>query len=454
MAAVFHAFTFKRGLQLLTTLGLILWVALAHATPVLDLWGSWQLAQQRDPIYAAQQAKTQANQEQINQAKAALLPRVDAVSALRHNEVRRASNLQQSQHQTPSEWQLRFSQPLLDLSALAQFERSRYVAGMAVLDVELARNELFLRLSQAYFDVLTAQDSLQSLAAEKTAIEQQLRLAEYEFELGGATITDTYEAQSRLDLVINQRISTENSLQAAKNQLSRIVGQPIYALAPLNPNAALPAPEPLQLDAWLSQAATNSLVIAKAGLAVQAQQQQLKANQREHAPTLALQAQSGSQSNQGIYGANNGPRALNSSVGIELSIPLYQGGAISSKVRENASLLQQANYEHENSRRATAEDTSTYFVSVNNSLRQVQALQAAEQTSQNAVAANELAHEVGVRTTIDVLNAQKQLYETQRALAKARYDTLLYSIKLKSTVGQLPDEEILALNRLLAVTPY
>lgn len=440
-------------LQLLATISLSLWVAISYATPAIDLWDIWQLAQQRDPIYAAQQANTQANQEKINQAKADLLPHIDAVSAVRHNDVRRASNLNKSQHHNPNEWQLRLSQPLVNLSAIAQFERSRYLAGIAVLELEHARNDLFLRLSQAYFDVLTAQDSLKSLAAEQHAIEQQLRLAEYEFELGGATITDSYEAQSRLDLVINQRITTENNLQAAKNQLSRIVGQPIYVLAPLNPNAELPIPEPANVDAWLHQAEVGSIAIAKANLAVQAQQQQLQANKREHAPTLSLQARSGSQSDQGIYGVNNGPRALNSSIGIELSIPLYQGGAISSKVRENASLLQQANYEHENSRRAVAEDISTYFHSVNNTIRQVNALESAEKTSQDAVDANQLAYEIGVRSNIDVLNAQKQLYETQRALAKARYDALLYSIKLKSTVGQLQDEDIAAISRMLIPPP-
>lgn len=439
--------------QLLATISLSLWVAISYAASALDLWDVWQLAQQRDPIYAAQRANTQANQEKINQARAELLPHIDAVSAIRHNDVRRVSGLDKSQSHNPNEWQLRLTQPLLDLAAIAQFERSRYLAGMAVLDLEQARNDLSLRVSQAYFDVLTAQDSLKSLAAEKEAIEQQLRLAEYEFELGGATITDTYEAQSRLDLVINQRIITENQLQAAKNQLSRIVGQPIYVLAPLNPNAELPAPEPTRVEAWLDQAELGSITIAKTSLAVQAQQQQLQANKREHAPTISLQAQSGSQSHQGIYGPNNGPRALNSSIGVELAIPLYQGGAISSKVRENTSLLQQANYEHENSRRAAMEDTSTYFVSVNNSIRQVSALQAAEQTSLKAVEANQLAYEIGVRSNIDVLNAQNQLYETQRALAKARYDTLLYSIKLKSTVGQLLDKDIAAISRMLIPPP-
>lgn len=440
-------------LQLLFALFMSLGAVLSYASPALDLWDVWQLALQNDPIYAAQKANTQANQEQINQARADLLPSIDAVTSIQHQDVRRVNGLNQSANSNPNQWQLRLRQPLLDLVAIAQFERSRYLAAIAVFDLENAKNDLFLRVSQVYFDVLATQDSLTSLAAQHRATEQQLLLAQYEFELGGATITDSYEAQARLDLLNAQLITTENDLQAYKNSLSRIVGTPIRVLAPLNPNAELPEPIPLNLDAWVTQANLSNLLVAKASIAVQAQQEQLKANQRQHAPIVSLQAVSGSQSNQGIYGPNTSPRALNSSVGIELSIPLYKGGGISSKVRENASILQQKHFEHENARRAATEQTQQYFNSVNAGIRQVKALKAAEQSSESSVQANQTAYEVGVRNNIDVLDAQQQLYETQRALARARYNTLLNSLRLKNAAGQLQDDDIAAISRLLIPAP-
>lgn len=442
-----------RSQQLFFALLMSLGSVVAYAFPAFDLWDVWQLALQHDPIYAAQKANTQASQEQIIQARAELLPSIDAVTSIQHNDLRRVSGLNQSSNTNPNQWQLRLSQPLLDLAAIAQFERSKYLAAIAVLDLENARNALFLRVSQAYFDVLAAQDSLISLSAQHRAIEQQLLLAQFEFELGGTTITDSYEAQSRLDLLKAQIISTENDLQTYKNSLSRIIGTPVQVLAPLNPNAQLPEPSPLDLDAWVTQSSLSNLSVAIASIAVSAQQQQLKANQQEHAPTISLQANSGSQSNYGIYGPNTSPRALNSSVGIELSIPLYQGGAISSKVRENTSLLQQKYFEQENARRAAKEQTQQYFNSVNAGIRQVQVLEAAEQSSQSSVQANQTAYEIGVRTNIDVLNAQQQLYETQRALARARYDTLLYSLRLKNAAGQLQDSDISAVSRLLIPAP-
>ena len=421
----------------------------AVATP-LDLWQAWQLAQQHDPIYAAQRAQTQASQEQIAQARARLFPAVDAVAGITHNDTRRASRLNQSSDTRVNQWQLRLSQPLFDLSAIAQFERSRYLASIAVFDLENAKHELMLRVAQTYFAILSAQDNLRSLQSQKQAIEQQLAAAQQNFALGGATITDTYEAQSRLDLLNAQLVIAENTLTTEKNQLSRILGRPVQHIAPLHHQATLPTPEPLDPHAWVQQASLGNLSLMRASLAMQAQQYQLKADQHEHAPTVTLQARSGSQSNMGVSGPNTSPRSLDSSIGVELSIPLYQGGAIASRVRENASLLQQKHYEQENARRQAEEQVRSYFSGVLAGLHEVKALEAAEKSSRAAWEANQTAYEIGVRINIDVLNAQQQLYETQRALAQARYNTLLQGLRLKQAAGLLRAEDIAALNTLLA----
>ncbi len=427
------------------------WTPFVCAAPI-DLWQAWEFAQNSDPQYAAQQAQTQASQEQIIQARAQLLPSFDAVASLQRSDTRRASQLDQSHSSHYNQWQLRLSQPLLNLAALAQFERSKYLAASSVLEQENAKNDLVLRLSRAYFDVLAAEDTLSSLHAQHKAVEHQLQAAQYAFELGGATITDTYEAQSRLDLVNAQLIQAQQDLAAKHQSLSRITGQPISQLSPLHPEAQLPAPDPLHSDAWVTQASLNNLDVAKQNLAVQAQQYQLKASEREHSPTISLQARSGSQSNMGIHGMNQGPRALDSSIGIELEIPLYQGGAISSRVRENASVLQQQMYEQENARRAATEAAQLHFNGVVAGIRQVQALAAAERSSRQSVAANETAYEIGVRVNMDVLDAQQQLYETQRALAHARYNTLLHGLSLKNAAGQLQEIDLIQLNQLLENT--
>ncbi|MEZ2720231.1 TolC family outer membrane protein [Paenalcaligenes hominis] len=436
-------------MRLLSSVVLCFATAATAAASSLDLWQAWQSAQHSDPLYAAQQAQTLASQEQIAQARAQLLPEIDAVTSLQRNDTRRASRLNQAQQSNANQWQLRLTQPLLDLSAIAHFERSKFLAASALFALDNAKNDLLLRLSTAYFDVLAAQDSLHSLQAEHDAITQQMQSAKLAFELGGATITDTYEAQSRLDLINAQLIQTRQQLESRRQHLARITGLPIYELAPLRNPITLPQPEPRQADAWVYQAQNHNLELAQRRLAVQAQQYQLKASQREHAPTLSLQARSGSQNTMGIYGPNTSPRALDSSIGIELSIPLYKGGAINSKVRENASVLQQRLSEQENARRAATEAAQVHFVGVESGLLQVQTLEAAERSSLQSVQANQTAYEIGVRTTIDVLNAQQQLYETQRALAQARYNTLLHGLNLKNAAGLLQENDLLQLNQLL-----
>lgn len=162
-----------------------------------------------------------------------------------------------------------------------------------------------------------------------------------------------------------------------------------------------------------------------------------------------MQAQTGSASDRGIYYPNGGPRSLDSTVGLRLSIPIFTGGEISSVAREQTSRLQQARYELEQAKRQAVQSTQQYFSGVTSGLSQVKALKAAEQSSQASLDANQTGYKLGVRINIDVLNAQQQLYETQRSLARARYDTLMNSLKLKASSGILNDQDIVAINQLL-----
>ena len=430
-------------------ISLWLTVKLAYAAPGLSLWQAWELALANDPIYAAQRAQSQADQEPINQARAHLLPTLEASAGLEHTSTRRASTLAHASHQSPNQWQLRLSQPLIDLAALSRLDRSRYLAAAAVLSQENAKNELMLRVAHAYFEVLSTQDTLQALKAQQQSVEHQLQAAQRSFELGGATITDSLESKARLDLIRAQRVQLEKDVLDKQNQLSRIIAQPVFELQTLGPQVQLSAPQPAVLDQWLEQARYNNLTVHQQQLQAQAQQQQLQAQKREHAPTVHLQARSGSQSNTGIYGPNQGPRALDNRIGIELSIPLYKGGEISSKVRESASLLQRSYYEAENARRQAKESVQLHFNGVHSGLLEVHALEAAERSSAESVQANQKAYEIGVRINLDVLDAQQQLYQTQRDLAHARYTTLLHGLQLKQAAGQLQESDLQQLSQLL-----
>ncbi len=429
------------------TLGLV-----SNTASSADLLEIWNLALQNDPVYAAARSATVADSEWVNQARASLLPHISATAGLSNANERQAGNLQHYRSSNINQWAVVLRQPIINLSAYKLYERSQQQAGMAVIAEEQARQDLMLRVSQAYFDVLAEQDSLRSLQAQQRAVSHQLQAAQRSFELGGATITDAHEARARLDLLQANIVVAENALQTQRQRLQAIIAQPAPALNPLQ-STQLPAPVPAQVDVWTAQAASSNLNVLHSDLAVQATQSLLDANKREHSPTLSIQARSGSASNMGIYGPNTSPRLMDNSIGLELEIPLYSGGEISSRVREQSSRLQQYQYERENARRLAIEATQRYFGGVSSGLLQINALAAAEKSSQAALDANELAYEVGVRINIDVLNAQQQLYETQRALSKARYDTLVNSLRLKEAAGSLSVDDLSALNQLLSPTP-
>ncbi|MEB2398049.1 MAG: TolC family outer membrane protein [Alcaligenaceae bacterium] len=414
-----------------------------------DLLQVWQLAQERDPIYAASRAGRNADQEFVNQAKARLLPFVTAGAVAETEDVRRARTLGDRSSSRRAEWALTLTQPLVDIGAWDQLKRSEYIAGAADIAQARAYQDLILRVSQAYFDVLAAQDTLRVLQAQKEAVQTQLDAATRGYELGGTTIADAYEAQSRLDLLKASELQAQNQLQLSQDQLARIIHERPGMLAELANDTPLPAPEPNRLDAWVLQSSASSLAVAQAALQAKIVEKQIDIAKGEHYPRLYLEAQTGTASDRGLAGKDSGPRSLDSSVGLRVTIPIFSGGEISSVVREQTSRLQQARYELENARREAVQSTQRHFSGVTSGLAQVQALRAAEKSSLSSLQANQTGYEVGVRINIDVLNAQQQLYETQRSLARARYDTLMSSLRLKASTGILTENDIMAVNRLL-----
>ncbi|MCC2597596.1 TolC family outer membrane protein [Pusillimonas sp. MFBS29] len=437
------------GLALL----LATWILPGHAqqpAPEQDLLDIWQMALQRDPIYAASRAGREAEQEKIPQARARLLPYISADAVAEQSDRRRISGMNDSRSDGRALWSLTLTQPIIDLRAWGGLEQAEYIAGLADIQQANAYQDLLLRVSQAYFDVLAAQDTLRALRAQKAAIDTQLRAARQGFELGSTTIADTYEAQSRLDLINANELQAENLLQLSRDQLARLINERPGRLATLPSDTALPAPTPNRLTDWMDQSRQSSLEVTYAELTARIAETQIEIAKAERYPRLSLQAQTGSATDRGLYETNNGPRSLNSSVGLQLSIPIFTGGGISSVVREQTSRLQQARYSLENARRQAVEATQRHFSGVTSGLAQISALQAAERSSLASLQANQTGYEVGVRVNIDVLNAQQQLYETQRGLARARYDTLMNGLRLKASSGILTDQDIVAINELLS----
>jgi outer membrane protein len=435
--------------SLVAALGMALSVsAMPSAHAAQDLLQTWQAALANDPVYGAARAQYRASIEQLPQAQANLLPAVHAEIGATHQDTRRLNHLShQVRADTTVPWKLVLTQPLYDWSTWQRFEQAKLGVADAELALQQAYQSLLLRVADTYFNILTAQDTLSATEAEKASLAAQLEAAKRSFELGTATITDTYETQARYDLVMAQELQQQQELLVLRGQLTQIIGEPPGALAELPNTVSLPAPQPARQEDWTVQAEAASLEVARAQLQTQMAQRGIQVARGGHYPTLSFQASSGNANNANRQAA--GSRAADSSVGVVLSVPLYSGGGISSRVTEQVQLEQKARNEYQAARRQSAQSARQYYTGVLSGLARVRALEAGEKSSRSAVQANQTGYELGVRTNLDVLDSQRQLYTTQRDLARVRYTTLLDGLRLKATGGILSEMDLDAINQLL-----
>lgn len=418
----------------------------AHA---IDLLQVYQQALVNDPVYASARAQRQADEELSVQGRAGLLPAIDlSGSVLRNN---RENTPDYSTHS----YTLALTQPLLDVAAWQNYEQSKLSVTASEAAFSVAQQDLILRVAQAYFDVLTAQDALASLQAQKNAISEQLASAKRNFEVGTATITDTHEAQARYDLVIAQELAAQNDLDIKQAALQQIIGKPAGTLATLRADVRLAAPTPAQMTVWVDRAEQQNFSVVQQQLALEIAKREITRNRAGHYPTVNLVAsrsentsqQRNSFSSQNSNNINNGP---SNTVGVQWNIPLFSGFAVTSKTRQAIALEDKARSDLETARRSAAQNARQAYLGVNSNLAEVKALEAAKISSKSALDSNRLGYEVGVRINIDVLNAQQQLYAAERDLAAARYSTLMNSLRLKSAAGILQENDLVQINTLLS----
>ena len=414
------------------------------AASALDLEQAYQSALAHDATFASARAAYTATLEKLPQARAGLLPSV----ALTGNRAEASTTRLPGVQYTSESYTLQLIQPLFRWANWQSYEQSKLQLAIGEAQLAQGRQDLILRVAQAYFDVLAAQDNLTFSGAQKAAISEQLESAKRNFEIGTATITDTYEAQARYDLAQAQEIQAESDLAVRISALQQIIGAPAGDLAKLPPAVNVPAPQPAKIDAWTEQAAANNLAVAQASLASEIAQRDIEIAKSGHYPTVDLAANIGR--TRGLVGQN----VVNDfyttrSVGVQVSVPIFSGFATTSRVDEAVALSEKARSDLEAARRAAVQNTRVAFQGVNAGLAQVRALEAAQVSSRSALDANKTGYEVGVRINIDVLNAQQQLYSTERDLAKARYDALMSGLRLKAAAGILSEEDVARVNALL-----
>ena len=419
----------------------------------VDLLQVYKDALANDAQFASARATLAAGEEKSTQGRAGLLPSVALTGSYARTGLdvyeQDPPNRDFSMNYNTSGYTLSLSQPLFRWANWETYQQSKLSVALSEAQFAQARQDLIVRVAQAYFDVLGAQDTLDSVQANKVAITEQLASAKRNFEVGTATITDTHEAQARYDLAVAQEFASQSDLEIKRSALQQIIGKATSDLAPLRTGVKLTSPEPAQIDKWVASAEAQNYGVIGQQFALEIAQREIKRNRAGHMPTLDLVA-SRNHSNQGGALLTSPANVSNAnSIGVQWVIPIFSGFAIDSKVRESIALEDKARHDLETARRTAAQAARQSYLGVNSGLAQVTALEAAEVSSQSALDSNKLGYQVGVRINIDVLNAQQQVYSTLQSLAKARYDTLVNGLRLKSAAGTLKEDDLAQINALL-----
>ncbi|MDP2452423.1 MAG: TolC family outer membrane protein [Polaromonas sp.] len=418
----------------------------AQAQNLVELYRS---AREYDASYQSARSLYEANLAKAAQAKAGILPSAGLSLGVSRTNFENTNPVVDRNFPTQT-GSLNASQPLYRPGNWATYEQGKQQVVLSRAQLEAAEQDLIVRTSQAYFDVLAAQDTLAFVRAQKAAVGEQLASAKRNFEVGTSTVTDSREAQARFDLVTAQEIAAENDLRVKKIALDQLVGktdaQPKGLLVPVE----LPPLLPADVNTWVRQSEDLHPTVRQAQANLEVAKLEIDKAEAGHKPTLDLTASYGVQRNpQGSATSPLDNRSNSTTVGLALNLPLFAGFATQNRIRETLSLEEKARTDLEGAKRGVALSTRTAYFGVLSGQGQVKALEAAEASSQSALDANKLGYQVGVRINIDVLNAQSQLFQTKRDLAQARYNVLIGGLRLRQANGTLTPEDLLLINSLL-----
>ncbi|MEO5655422.1 MAG: TolC family outer membrane protein [Nitrosospira sp.] len=438
---------------------LIAGAALHTPLQAADLMEIYRQALEEDALYSAARAAHMAAQERLPQGRAGLLPTLSlafvkrrqfidigstgtaaAVGAVRPSEV-----IIDNQSVT-----ITATQPIYRKENFVIYEQSKLQVAQADSQFIIAAQDLILRVAQVYLDILTAQVNLEVAEAQKKAISEQLEQAKRNFEVGTTTIVDTYEAQARFDLTISQEIAAKNQLEVAKRTLQQIIGHmPDELVRPKDTAYELLNLKYANMQDWITVAEQNNLALKVQQSVYEIAKQDVERAKAGHYPTLDLVAIYSDQ--KGVGGTITGrPINLTSKeIGIQVSFPIFQGFAVQSQVREALAIQERVFQELNNTRRNSVLQVSQQYLNVTNGIAQVKALKQALLSSKSQLDSTKLGQEVGVRTEVDVLNAQQLYYSARRDLAQARNNFLMSRLRLEAEAGELDEDDLREVNQAL-----
>lgn len=432
--------------------------AAPSTTNKVNLLDVYQFAVDNNADLAAAHADYQAQSERVPQARSGLLPQLGAGASNTSSRSKVDTNIgSQSTSRSAFVYQANLSQPLFRLDRWYQLQAAQATNEQSALELSAIEQNLILQSSEVYFSVLRAQDNLAASRAEESAFKRQFDLASERFDVGLSDKTDVLQAQAAYDAARANRMIAERMVADAFQAVITLTNMDLAALEGVKHSLPILAPTPNDATAWVNTATKQNLSLQAINYAVDAAQESVKQRKSGHAPTVDAIAQYQKGDNDGMGFINSGQgmpyrfngKAEQSSIGLQLNIPLYTGGMTRSQVREGVYRLDQVEQMRESLRRSTVQDARNFHRAVNTDVEQVQALKQAIISSQSAVEATQIGYEVGTRNIVDVLDAQRVLYVAVRNYNNARYDYILNNLRLQQTAGTLSPDNLQALSQYL-----
>ncbi len=449
---VFRQNVTLRSIQRTCLFGMLLILSGLIVKPVAaeSLQDIYQLALTADPTLGAAEAEYQAALQAKPQARAALLPQINAQAGHDWLDTEfESADISQSDSYKHGSYGINLNQVIYDKSSWVRFAQADSQIAQAEAQILAARQELMLRTAEAYFDALSAKDSLEFAEAEKEAIARQLEQSRERFEVGLIAITDVKESEAQHDLAIAEEIDAQNQLNISAENLQAIIGRLPENLQPLSENFELVTPEPANIQKWEESALDNSLSLKAAQFALESAQKEVDRRRAGHHPTLGLKAEYGNQEDRDNTGGFNRGDATSSSIGLEFRLPIYSGGLTRAQVAEATHLHTQARKGFELQRRESIRETRASYLNVIAGISRVKALNQALSSTQTAAEAAQAGFEVGTRTAVDVLLALRETYRAKRDYSRARYDYIVSTFRLKQAAGTLTAQDIAEINQWL-----
>ena len=415
----------------LTLIAALLATSLSSVVSAGELADVYQQALNNDPQLKSAEAAYLAGQETSVQSRAALLPNI-SLSA--NTTAIETSTADFNNHG----YTLSLSQPVFNAASWFTFKQGKVLSEQSALQFDLQQQNLILRTIEAYLGVLRAGTALQTTKAQERAIKRRLDQVNAQFEVGLIANTDVQEAQASYDNAQVSRISAEGDLDNSYEALERLTGQPAGSVAKLQDDYPVEAPSPSDAKPWLEKSWSDNITLKIADLSTESARRAAQAGHADHYPTLSLTASydydKGTASTD--YGSDN------SAVGLTLSMPIFSGGAVSSKSRELEHRLTEAQQNREDTLRSVTQSTRSLLRNLRTGALSVKALGQSIRSSQTALNATEEGYKVGTRNVVDVLQAEQQLYSAQLNYANARFDYIQNLAAFKQQLGSLSPEDI------------